>query len=182
MAPSDGCLENQLVIDWSRMVEECGPSVFRVAWHILGQAEDAEDVVQEVFLEAFQVAPGAHIRHWNGFLRRLATCRALDRLRRRKSTLPLDGRIPGAAAHEPEENLIGRELADRLRKALGRLPEREAEVFCLHYFEDLDNPAIAETLGIRAGAARAALHKARVKLERLLGETQGDHSCERRES
>jgi RNA polymerase sigma-70 factor, ECF subfamily len=170
------------VIDWNRIVEECGPSVFRVAWHILGQAEDAEDVVQEVFLETFRIASRAHIRHWDGFLRRLAACRALDRLRRRKPSSPLDGRIPGSSSHEPEETMIGRELADRLRKALSQLPEREAEVFCLRYFEELDNQAIAEMLGIRAGAVRAALHKARAKLERLLSETQGDHSYERRES
>ena len=167
------------MLDWNRLVEECGPGVFRAAWHILRQAEDAEDVVQEVFLEAFRLAPANRVRHWDAFLRRLATCRALDRLRRRKPISPLDSQAPAPASQEPEQNVIGRELADRLREAIGQLSEREAEVFCLRYFEDLDNQAIAGTLGLRAGAVRAALHKARAKLELLLSETPRENRYER---
>ena len=170
------------MIDWGRIVEERGPDVLRVAWRILGHAEDAEDVAQEVFLDAMEIASRTPIRRWEGFLHRLATCRALERLRRRKRWLPIDTSIAGSSADGPEEAVIGLELARRLREAIARLPEREAEVFCLHYFEDLDNQAVAETLGIRAGAARAALHKARLKLERLLSETQGHHRHERRDS
>ncbi len=151
--------------DWERIVREHGPRVFGTAWRILGHAADAEDVVQEVFLQAHQLHRAKPVRFWGAFLRRLAACRALDRLRCRKATVPLDGHDLAGADDGPEEAAIGRELAVRLREAVGRLPEREAGVFCLRYYEELSYEEIAETLGIQVGAVGVALHKARAKLE-----------------
>jgi RNA polymerase sigma-70 factor (ECF subfamily) len=153
------------VTDWERIVREHGPRVFGTAWRILGHAADAEDVVQEVFLQAHQLQQTRPVRFWGAFLRRLAACRALDRLRQRRATVPLDGHDPIGAETGPEEAAIGHELADQLRDAVARLPEREAGVFCLRYYEDLSYEEIAEVLGISVGAAGVALHKARAKLE-----------------
>jgi RNA polymerase sigma-70 factor (ECF subfamily) len=70
---------------------------------------------------------------------------------------------------------VERELADRLRQAITQLPDREAAVFCLRYFDDLSYQDIAETLHIQTGAVASALHKARLKLETFLLETvQGE--------
>jgi RNA polymerase sigma-70 factor (ECF subfamily) len=72
------------------------------------------------------------------------------------------------SSETPDSLAMERELRDRLRLAIAELPPREAEVFCLRYFEELPYDKIAETLGIRRGAVAAALHKARVKLEASL--------------
>ena len=154
--------------DWDRIVREHGPMVFGAAWRILGHAADTEDVVQEVFLEAYRLRAAGPVRHWRGLLRRMAACRALDRLRQRRSTRPLDGLGLASRDHGPEENAAGAELAGRLRRAVGRLPPREAAVFCLRYFEDLSYQEIAEALHVTTGAVAVALHKARAKLEALL--------------
>lgn len=160
--------------DWDRIVREYGPTVFGAAWRILGHAADTEDVVQDVFLEAYRLRADGSVRHWGGLLRRLAACRALDRLRqRRRKPHGLDGLNLVSNGHSPEEAAVGKELAQRLRQAVGRLPGREAEVFCLRYFEDLSYQQIGETLGITHGAVAVALHKARAKLERLLGVDTG---------
>jgi RNA polymerase sigma-70 factor (ECF subfamily) len=153
--------------DWDRMVRLHGQMVFRTAWRILGHVADAEDVAQDVFIEASRMSDRA-VWDWPGLLRRLAAFRALNRLKQRKQTVPLDGLALACAADGPEETAIGRELADRLRQAVGRLPQREAAVFCLRYFDALSNEEIAETLHISPGAAAVALHKARAKLEVLL--------------
>jgi RNA polymerase sigma-70 factor (ECF subfamily) len=159
------------VTDWDRIVREHGPLVFRIAWRILGNAADAEDIMQEVFLQVHQLQQTHPVRSWLGLLRRLAACRALDRLRQRRQTVPLDGLPLTATAGEgPEDVAMEKELADRLRQAVARLPGREGTVFCLRYFEDLSYQQIAETLNIRSGAVSAALHKARAKLESLLSE------------
>jgi RNA polymerase sigma-70 factor (ECF subfamily) len=158
------------VTDWDRIVREHGPLVFGTAWRILGHVADTEDVVQEVFLQAYRMRAGEPIRHWAGLLRRLAACRALDRLRQRKPTVALDELTLACSANGPEETAIGRELAARLREAVSQLPEREAAVFCLRYFEDLSYQRIAEILDINPGAVAQALHKARGKLEMLLTE------------
>jgi RNA polymerase sigma-70 factor (ECF subfamily) len=163
------------VTDWDRIVREHGPLVFGTAWRILGHVADTEDVVQEVFLQAYRMRAEEPIRHWAGLLHRLASCRALDRLRQRKPTVALDDLNLACSANSPEETAIGRELAERLREAIGQLPEREAEVFCLRFFEDLSYERIAEILNINRGAVAQALFKARAKLQTMLTEVaQGD--------
>ena len=156
--------------DWDRIVREHGPLVFGTAWRILGHVADTEDVVQEVFLQVYRMQATQPVRHWAGLLRQLAACRALDRLRKRRPVVSLNGVHLAHSRNGPEETVIGRELAERLRQAVARLPEREAEVFCLRYFEEFSYQQIAETLDINPGVVATALHKARVKLEVMLGE------------
>ena len=122
---------------------------------ILGQSADAEDVTQEVFLEAYQFQRSQAIRSWPAMLRRMAVCRALDRLRRRRPDVSINDRSLMSSCGEPESDAIAAELSARLSEAIGQLPEREAEVFCLRYFEDLSNGEIADSLGIQAGAVAA---------------------------
>jgi RNA polymerase sigma-70 factor, ECF subfamily len=161
--------------DWPRIVREHGPLVFGTAWRILGHTADVEDVVQEVFLQAYQLHQTRPVRYWSGFLRRLAACRALDRLRQRKANLSLQDVNLASPGSGPDTLAMEHELRDRLRLAIAELPAREGEVFCLRYFEDLSYDKIAEMLGIRRGAVAAALHKARTKLEVSLLETvQGE--------
>jgi RNA polymerase sigma-70 factor, ECF subfamily len=157
-----------VVTDWDRIVREYGPVVFATAWRILGHAADSEDVVQEVFLQAHQMQQVEAVRCWEALLRRLAACRALDRLRQRRNTVPLQGLSLASPAESPEAVVMERELAGRLRLAIARLPRREATVFCLRYFDDLSYEQIAQTLSIRVGAVATALHKARTRLESLL--------------
>jgi RNA polymerase sigma-70 factor (ECF subfamily) len=126
-------------------------------------------VVQEVFLQAHQMQQEEAVRCWEALLRRLATCRSLDRLRQRRATVPLEeGLSLASPADNPEAVAIERELAARLRQAVARLSPREAAVFCMRYFDDLSYEEIADTLQIQVGAVATALHKARARLETML--------------
>ncbi len=161
---------------WEEIVRQHTGMVFGAAWRILGNAADAEDVAQEVFLEAYlKWRELADIR-WPNLLRRLAVYRALDRARGRKpAALPDD--LAKAATREagPVEAAVASELSGLLRQALDKLPARESEVFCLRYFEGLSHTEIASALGIKTGAAAVALNKARTKLSNLLnGALTGD--------
>jgi len=160
--------------EWELLVREHGTMVFRTAWRIVGNAADAEDITQEVFLEAHRVRARQTVTNWGGMLRRMATCRSLDRLRERKNVLALDSTLVAADQTDPAESAIERELSERLRIAVTQLPVREAEVFCLRFFEGLSNEQIAGALKISAGAVGVALHKARTKLEALLGEDSAE--------
>jgi len=153
------------VTDWDRIVREHGPLVYRTAWRILGHVADVEDVVQDVFLQIHQIHQVRPVRHWVGLLRRLAACRALDRLRSRKNTVPIHEVSLPSPHRGPEEEMVEQELRERLRALLAELPGREAEVFCMRYFEDLTYEQIAEALNIRCGAVASALHRARARLE-----------------
>lgn len=157
--------------DWDRIVREHGPLVYATAKRILGNAADAEDVSQEVLAEAFRMMQTRPLRLEAGLLRRLATCRAVDRLRLRRNIQPLAGIAVRDFSPGPAEAAMARELAERLRQALGQLPPREAEVFALRYFEDQSNQQIADSLEMQPNAVAQALHKARAKLETLLSAT-----------
>ncbi len=162
---------------WAEIVSDHGPAVVRLARRMLGQGADAEDVAQEVFLEAFQLRQRQEVGNWAGLLRKIAARRALDRLRRRRRTEPLDGRECAGAGGGPHEAAVARELAQRLRQAIGELPDGQAAVFSLRYFDELPYDQIAAALGIEPSAVGMALHKARAKLQTLLNiEDKGDQS------
>lgn len=156
------------MLNWDQIVADYGPIVVHIARRILGPGPDAEDVVQEVFLEVFQVRQREEVANWAGLLRRVATHRALDWLRRRRRTDPLSGVEPSDGKESAFEAAIASELAERLRTAIAQLPDRQADVFSLRYFDERSYDEIAEILGIERGAVGTALHKARVNLQSFL--------------
>jgi RNA polymerase sigma-70 factor (ECF subfamily) len=159
--------------DWATIVRTHGPRAFETAWRILGHATDTEDAVQEAFLDALHIHRRGRVENWGALLRRLATCRALDLLRKRRRALPLGPELAAPHAIQPDAAAVATELAAALRRALTELPGREAEVFSLRYFGNLTNPEIAETLAIKVGAVAVALHKARARLQALLQPSEG---------
>jgi RNA polymerase sigma-70 factor, ECF subfamily len=141
---------------------------FDTAFRLLGNAADAEDATQEALLDAIELHTRHAIANWGGLLRQFATRRAIDRLRRRRQLHDLPLELPTPASDRPESAAIERELADRLRRAVAELPDREGSVFALRFFGEMSNPEIAETLGITADAVAVSLHKARAKLMHVL--------------
>jgi RNA polymerase sigma-70 factor (ECF subfamily) len=139
--------------------------VVQAAMRILGNAADAEEVAQEVFLDVFSQSASDNVRNWGAYLRKLAVFRSLDRSRRRRVEVPLPGDTLMSADLSPHDEAVRRELAEHVRSLIASLPEREGAVFALRYFEHLSNVEIADILQVSAGAVAAALHKIRSKLE-----------------
>ena len=115
--------------------------VFRTAYRITGNAADAEDVLQTVFLRMLRRDQTARaLERQDSYFRRAAINVALDVVRAGKDArnVPLDEVPPDDLANgrrQPD----GRELRECLRSALARLNPREAEIFALRFFEDLSN-------------------------------------------
>ena len=149
--------------DWDRIVEGHAARVFRVALRILGSVHDAEDVSQDAFTEAYRLHKEGSVQNWTALLVRLATLRSLDRLRRRRHSVQLR-EADRISAVEPSEEAEAGELAAHLRKALGQLPDQQATVFVMHYFEQLPRDQISAALGISVEAVSTALYKARRRL------------------
>jgi len=162
------CLQ---VIDWQVIVKKHGPLVWETAYRLLGNHTDAADCFQETFVSALQISQRQPVRRFSALLTRLATARAIDRLRQRLRRPLSDietidqGAIPGANP-DPAEQVQQQELAARLRETLSRLPPQEAQVFCLRYINDMSYRQIAKQLNIKTNAAGVLLHRARAKLRR----------------
>ncbi len=71
------------MVNWPAIVEQHGPYVWRTAFRLLSDREEASDCYQETFLKAVEYSNKQEIANWPGLLKRIATSRALDRLRRR---------------------------------------------------------------------------------------------------
>ena len=159
--------------DWSDLVQRHGPMVWKTAHRLLRNEADAADCFQNTFVSALELSRTEAIRHWPALLSRLATARALERLRQRRresgrlTTLP-EGSIADARAAEPEQAAEASELADDLRKALVDLDERQAQVFCLACLEGLSYEQIAEQLGLTVNHVGVLLNRARASLRERL--------------
>jgi len=138
--------------------------VFRTAYRITGNAADAEDVLQTIFLRMLrQPTAGSVLAQEESYLRRAAVNAALDVIRQRQGsrTVPLN---EAAGQTEPAKGDTG--LKDCLRRALRTLSERSAEIFALRYFEDLSNQQIAGALDISQVLVAVSLHRTRRQLQK----------------
>ena len=154
--------------DWDAVVRENAPAMLRIAHRILGIVADAEDVTQDVFCEAWQIHLLQKVVNWPGLLRRMAVLRALDKLRRRRTSAQLTEVNLGHDRDEPAQVAMARELAARLRDCIRQLSGQQAAVFSLFHFENLSREEIAEMLGTSVGAVSTALSKARRTLKSSL--------------
>ena len=161
-------MQNEVAVQ----LQQHGKDLYRVAWRILGQADDVDDVLQDVFLETVRVSHRETVVSWIGLLKRLTVVRSLDRLRKRRFDQNLDEYSVATQLDHPDQRMIAQELEQRLRRELGKLPERQGQVFCLRYFDDLSNKQIALTLDISPPAVATALRKARMRLSKLLLDEQ----------
>ena len=159
--------------DWDAIVAEHGQLVWRTAYRILGNHADAGDCFQETFVSALSAARRQRVENWGGFLQRLATARALDRLRQRLRQSGRGGHLSDEAAVPclapcPPLQAEAQELNEQIRRALADLPPKQAEAFCLHYLEQWSYQEVGEHLGIAINAVGSLLHRARAKLREAL--------------
>lgn len=168
-------MPNDIPLDWEQVVDRHAEQVFRIAFRILGTVHDAEDVSQNVFMEAVAIQQAAPIQTWKGLLIRLATLRAIDLLRRRRRTVSLQEENLVSNVGPPEE-AVGAELANWLRTAVAQLPEQQSAIFSLTYFEQLDRNEVAEIFHISPESVSTALYKARQRLMTQIAVFNGEQS------
>jgi RNA polymerase sigma-70 factor (ECF subfamily) len=166
---------------FEKLVNQYDRKIFRIAQHITQNREDAEDVVQDSFLKAYQKLDqfqgNSKFYTW---LVRIAVNEALMRLRKRRSgrTVSIDedvqtdeGSMPRDLAEwrpNPEALYGQSELADILRKTIQGLPPGFRVVFVLRDVDGLSTEETAETLGLSIPAVKSRLLRARLQLRERL--------------
>lgn len=157
-----------------QLVERYQGAVFNLAYRMLGDAEEAEDAAQEIFVRLYrQLARYDAERKFSTWVLAIATNYCIDQLRRRRMQfVPLENIIPWARARDagPEGAALDREAHDEVQLLLRRLPEKYRTVLVLRYWEELSCAEIGSVLNVPEGTVKTQLHRARKALGRLLAE------------
>jgi RNA polymerase sigma-70 factor, ECF subfamily len=168
---------------FEQVVRQYGGRLLAVARRIVGTEEDARDVVQDAFMNAFKnldrFEGNAKLSTW---LHRIAVNAALMRLRtrKRKPEQPIDAMLPGFSDdghfeerfqswEEPVDKALEREESRELvRRQIDALPDSYRTVLVLRDIEGLDTEETANMLGLSVNATKIRLHRARQALRTML--------------
>lgn len=150
--------------------------VYGLAKRIVRRAEDAEEVVQDVFAQVWRDAPRYDPSRASvaGWLVMLARTRAIDRLRATRARPDLDAgadeRSAGVPAHEPtpEQQALSAEQVRSIQEALVTLPDTQRALVDLAYFEGLTQGEIAGRTGVPLGTVKTRLRAAMAALRGVM--------------
>jgi len=148
--------------------------LYSLAWRMLGNPTDAEDLLQEIFLAAHRKLESfrgdAALGTW---LYRLGMNQILDHLRSRAARAGqlTDGIDDAAVIEDAMAHRLDAAAIDRmdLERAIAQLPEGCRAAFVLHDIEGLEHREVADVLGVAEGTSKSQVHKARLRLRTLLG-------------
>ena len=153
--------------------------VFAAAFRVTGSAQDAEDVLQTVFLRLLRRQDSLDLSPSPGsYLHRAAVNASLDllRARTRSGSVPMDDfdkLATDRAETDPDRQQDDREVRRGLRQAILTLSTKNAELFTLRFLEGLPNREIAASTGMTQTAVGVALHRARHQVKKELSQFLG---------
>jgi len=163
----------------SWFIHQYTPYVSAIVWNIVHPpltAQDAEEIVADVFLTLWQYSEYPRSEKIKAYLGSIARSRAIDRLRRHKASLTLEDDRLELPAGDPEEFILSQETKSRLRQALEDMISDDREIFIRHYYYCQTAPAIAKDMGLRPDLVRQRLKRGRDFLRKYL--MKGEHSHE----
>ena len=168
--------EPSATVDFDRIVEEHSSFVYNVAFRMMGNPQDAEDVAQEAFISAYRAfgrfRGESKVTTW---LYRITVNAALMRLRKEKKARTLtqtglDDLVIPDWSDAPFRAARDSELGDRMRDGIEMLPDDLKAAVVLRDMEELSNAEAAEVIGISVPALKSRLHRGRVLLRKHLEE------------
>jgi RNA polymerase sigma-70 factor, ECF subfamily len=178
------------VIDDARLIDDClrGDSaafgclvrkyqdrLFNTVVHVAGSREEAEDVAQEAFVQAYVKLTSFHGESaFYTWLYRIAFNIAVSRRRRKKNEVSLDvgrdatGQEAVGDVESPGEQMLREERAHLVHSALAALSEEHRAILVLREMEAFEYEQISEILDLPTGTVRSRLHRARLQLREQL--------------
>ncbi|MBA3885539.1 MAG: sigma-70 family RNA polymerase sigma factor [Acidobacteria bacterium] len=162
------------------LVERHSRAVFRLAHHMTGSAQDADDVVQETFLKAYRQLGRFESRaNFGTWLHRIAVNCSIDLIRSRRhretghetadlELLGADVDVRDMTGVSPERLMLSTEVQERVNAAMAVLSGMERAAFSLRHFEGRSIDEISALLGLRANAAKHSIFRAVRKMRTAL--------------
>jgi RNA polymerase sigma-70 factor, ECF subfamily len=157
-----------------RLFREHHDLIFRTAYRVTGSAEDAEDVLQTVFLRLARRAEVDLAPSPASYLHRAAVNASLDLVRSRSAAKSVaiedvEADLTDKSSLNPEAQQQDKELGKLIKQAVARLGASAAEMFVLRYFEGYGNSEIAELTGTSQMVVAVTLHRSRARLRKEIG-------------
>ncbi len=164
--------------DLERIFQSHHSQVFGTAYRVTGSAQDAEDVLQTVFLRLLRRQEEIDLSPSPGsYLHRAAVNAALDlmRARGRSQSIPIDDHDAAAENGHSDPNRCQQDAETRrnLRQALLKLSQRSAAIFTMRFLDGTPNREIAEAMGMSQAAVGVAIHRARNQVKKELATLLG---------
>ncbi|QSO54400.1 RNA polymerase sigma factor [Alicyclobacillus curvatus] len=148
-------------------------AIRNLVYHITRNPNDVDDITQDVFIKAYQSLASFRGGSFRAYLARIARNHCYDLLRRkrvRRETLLGDMTVeewPGTD-DGPEDLLLNKEMASEIGQLLNHLSEIDREIVVLRHLSEFSYDEIAETMGMRPGAVRTRISRARQKILELI--------------
>lgn len=148
------------------------PRMLALAQRMLGDAAEAEDVAQEVFLRVWKEAPRwkPGLARFDTWMHRVALNLCYDRLRRKRVTPmaePPEQIDPGPG---PDRSLIASDVSRRVQTAMMALPDRQREALALCHYQELGNIEAAQVMDVSVEALESLLSRGRRALRQALAD------------
>jgi RNA polymerase sigma-70 factor, ECF subfamily len=162
---------------FGQLVEKYQGRLYNTVVHWSGNAEDAHDIVQDVFVQAFlKLDTFQRSSAFYTWLYRIAFNTAVSHRRRRRPMASVEqqrdasGQEPPDRGDRPDETLEQQERCEQVRRAIAALPEEQRAVVVLREIDGCCYETIAEILDLPVGTVRSRLHRARLQLRDELKE------------
>jgi RNA polymerase sigma-70 factor (ECF subfamily) len=164
--------ENQMERGFSLLVNTFKEQLY---WHIRKMVKDhdfADEVLQNTFIKVYKgiknFRADSKLYTW---LYRIASNEAITFLKKqqRLKTVALDaGENPAIQRMKADDYFDSSKVEQLLQKALDQLPDKQRDVFCMRYYDDMSYKAISEQLGVSVGGLKANYHHAVKKIEEFI--------------
>lgn len=156
--------------EFAALVERQARFVYRVAYSVVKNAEDTEDVVQEAFLKLYRTGAWRGMEEEKAYLARVAWRMAVERVQRlpRREMVGGEDAMAGLVSGEasPETQAVERDEERRMRGMIDELPEELRQVLMLSALEEMTSREVGMVMGIPEGTVRTRLMRARAELRR----------------
>lgn len=156
------------------LLREIEPHVYRTAYYMLRNEQDALDASQEALVRIYtkinSYEEKALFKTW---VQRIVTNICIDKFRRSKPSVSIDEHeMVFRADHNVEDEVLSTYVAKDIQSAIDRLPEHHRTVVVLRYLQDFSYNEIAETLGLPINTVKSYLFRARHQLQGMLQDYQ----------
>ncbi|WP_096186315.1 RNA polymerase sigma factor SigW [Evansella halocellulosilytica] len=165
---------------FEELVELYKDKVYQVAYRMLGNTHEAQDIAQEAFLRAYTNIDSYDInRKFSTWIFRIATNLAIDRIRKKKPDFHLEDQVAGTedltyysqiATDEdlPEDQVVQLEMQEWIQHEVMMLPPKYRSAIILKYMQDLSLKEISEILNLPVATVKTRIHRGREALRKRL--------------